>query len=230
MIGKTNHSRKPSMAPPPDRARRSAKRAVAAFAYPLMSKLAEVYKVAAYEHWLERMASHGDDVFFDPTTSIIQYEKLTVGSRVHIGPGAYFVGTIQIGNDVMLGPSVTVQDGYHRFDLVGETIRDSGASERAGIVIEDDAWIGYDTAIMKGVRVGEGSIIGAKSLVMRDVPPYMIAVGSPCRPIKARFSNDQLQEHLRIRGASDERIAAVMAARQPALEALSNGDGPELPT
>jgi maltose O-acetyltransferase len=52
-------------------------------------------------------------------------------------------------------------------------------TESATTVIEDDAWIGFNSTILKGVRVGTGAIIGAGSVVTRDVPPFSIVVGNP---------------------------------------------------
>lgn len=56
------------------------------------------------------------------------------------------------------------------------------------IIIEDDVWIGYDALIMSGVTIGKGSVIGARAIVTKDVPPYSIYVGN--KVIKKRFSED----------------------------------------
>lgn len=56
------------------------------------------------------------------------------------------------------------------------------------IIIEDDVWIGYDALIMPGVTIGKGSVIGARAIVTKDVPPYSIYVGN--KVIKKRFSED----------------------------------------
>lgn len=64
------------------------------------------------------------------------------------------------------------------------------------IVVEDDVWIGYDCLIMSGVTIGKGSVIGARSIVTKDVPPYSIFVGT--KVIKTRFSEDIVQKSLKI--------------------------------
>jgi acetyltransferase-like isoleucine patch superfamily enzyme len=51
----------------------------------------------------------------------------------------------------------------------------------APVVLERGVWIGFDTVVTQGVRIGEGSIVGCKSLVVHDVPPYSVAVGNPAR-------------------------------------------------
>jgi acetyltransferase-like isoleucine patch superfamily enzyme len=138
-----------------------------------------------------------------------------VGSNTFLGPGAriWALKDVRIGNDVMFGPEVYVMDGYHRIDVVGKTIRDSGADERQPVVIDDDVWVGTRTTIMKGVRIGQGSVIGAESLVIRSVPPYVVAGGNPCRVIRKRFSDAELTEHLRLLGNSPARAAELVHDR-----------------
>ena len=52
------------------------------------------------------------------------------------------------------------------------------------IVIEDDVWIGFNSTILKGVTIGKGAIIGANTLILKDVPPYAVVVGNPARIIR----------------------------------------------
>jgi acetyltransferase-like isoleucine patch superfamily enzyme len=57
-------------------------------------------------------------------------------------------------------------------------------------IIEHDVWIGQNTFVKAGVRIGTGTVIGAGSVVTKDIPPYSIAVGNPCKVIRSRFSED----------------------------------------
>lgn len=59
--------------------------------------------------------------------------------------------------------------------------------EKTRVVIEEDCWIGVSSVIMGGVTIGKGSVIGANSVVTKDIPPYSIAVGSPAKVIKHRL-------------------------------------------
>lgn len=61
--------------------------------------------------------------------------------------------------------------------------------------IEDDVWIGCNVTILKGVRIGRGSVIGAGSVVVKDIPPYTIHVGSNGVKEKRRFNDIQIIEH-----------------------------------
>jgi maltose O-acetyltransferase len=54
----------------------------------------------------------------------------------------------------------------------------------APIVIEDNVWIGFGAVILKGVRIGRGSIIGAQAVVTKDIPPFCVAAGNPAKPVK----------------------------------------------
>lgn len=66
---------------------------------------------------------------------------------------------------------------------------------KGDIVIGNDVWIGYDSVFMPGVKVGNGAIITAKSVVAKDVPPYSIVGGNPSKIIKMRF-RDEVIEYL----------------------------------
>ena len=71
-------------------------------------------------------------------------------------------------------------------EVAGRADRDlDGAAEARPIKLEADVWIGFEVCVLPGVTIGEGSIVGAKSVVYDDVPPYTIAAGNPARPIKS---------------------------------------------
>lgn len=67
---------------------------------------------------------------------------------------------------------------------------------KVDIQIEDDVWIGYEALILQGVRIGRGSIIGARSVVTKDVPPYSVYVGN--KIIRKRFSDDIINKLMQI--------------------------------
>ena len=72
------------------------------------------------------------------------------------------------------------------------------AETKGPIIIGDDVWIGYRATILSGVTIGQGAIIGAGSVVSRNVPPYAIAVGSPLKIIDWRFPPDIINELLKL--------------------------------
>ena len=74
-----------------------------------------------------------------------------------------------------------------------------GAPSKGDTIIGNDVWIGYETTIMPGVKIGDGAIIAAKSVVISDVPPYTIYGGNPAKIIRKRFSDDIIQSLLDIK-------------------------------
>jgi acetyltransferase-like isoleucine patch superfamily enzyme len=95
-------------------------------------------------------------------------------------------GGLTIGDYVRIAAHTTVIPANHVFSSTAVPICRQGLT-RQGIHIEDDVWVGANVTILDGVRIGRGSVIGAGSVVTRDVPPYSIAVGNPARVIKSRL-------------------------------------------
>jgi virginiamycin A acetyltransferase len=60
-------------------------------------------------------------------------------------------------------------------------------------VIQNDVWIGYDSTIMPGVKIGNGAVIAARAVVVKDVEPYTIVGGNPAKPIRKRFSDETIE-------------------------------------
>ena len=69
---------------------------------------------------------------------------------------------------------------------------------KGDIIIENDVWIGAKSTIMSGVKISNGSVIGANSLVTKDVPPYAVVVGNPAKIVKFRFNPKQIESLLTI--------------------------------
>lgn len=70
---------------------------------------------------------------------------------------------------------------------------------RGDTVIGNDVWIGYESLIMPGVKIGDGAIVAARAVVVNDIPPYTVAGGNPARPIKQRFSDAEIAQLLEIK-------------------------------
>lgn len=129
------------------------------------------------------------------------HKNIHIGHSVYIGPRAMFMSTettIHIGNHVMIGPDVYILTGNHRFDVLGEymdQIHDKRVGDDQSVAIGDDVWVGARAVILKGVTVGEGAIIGAGSVVTRDVPPYTIYVGNKSMTCRPRWSEEEVATH-----------------------------------
>lgn len=88
---------------------------------------------------------------------------------------------VRIGDRVMFGPNVQIYATTHPLDPVE---RASGKEFCAAVTIGDDCWIGGSAIILAGVTIGKGSVIGAGSLVNKDIPEGVVAAGNPCKVIK----------------------------------------------
>ena len=94
---------------------------------------------------------------------------------------------------------------------------------KGDIVVGSDVWIGYEAVILAGVTIGDGAIVAARAVVTQDVPPYTIVGGVPARPIRKRFSDQEIERLLTLRWWDwpAEKIAANLDAIQSSdLEAL----------
>jgi acetyltransferase-like isoleucine patch superfamily enzyme len=113
---------------------------------------------------------------------------MKTGDEVSFGPGVIIYeprGGLEIGDCCMIAGGVAICGTDHGAERLDLPMRRQPT--RAGkIVIEEDVWIGMRAVIMPGVTVGTGSIIGAGSVVTRDIPPFSIAWGAPCEVQRAR--------------------------------------------
>lgn len=111
--------------------------------------------------------------------------KLTIGDNTQINPGTVIYGDVIIGNNVMIAPNCTIAGGNHKYTTRTKPMRFQGSDEKP-IIIEDDVWIGANSSILGGVTIRKGSIIGAGSVVTKDIQDYTINFGNPCIFIKNR--------------------------------------------
>lgn len=91
----------------------------------------------------------------------------------------------RIGNNVKIGGCVLITDtDAHPMDYVARRSSNDG-TKSAPVVIEDDVWVGAHCIILKGVTIGARSIIGAGSVVTKNIPADCVAAGNPCKVIKS---------------------------------------------
>jgi acetyltransferase-like isoleucine patch superfamily enzyme len=114
--------------------------------------------------------------------------SLTIGEQSSIHPRGQinaYVQPIRIGSGVMIAPNCALYS-YNHGVAPNLPIRKQPLESNGPIVIEDDAWLGVNVTVLSGVRIGKGAIIGANSLVTKDVPDGAIAMGVPARVVKMR--------------------------------------------
>jgi acetyltransferase-like isoleucine patch superfamily enzyme len=113
--------------------------------------------------------------------------KIQFGDFLSIGPFCFFASrsTLQIGSNVAIAAGTHLLAGGHQFDDPDlPVIKQQRTS--VGIIIEDNVWIGAGVTILDGVRVGKNSIIGAGSVVIKDVPDWSTVLGNPARVMQTR--------------------------------------------
>lgn len=151
-----------------------------------------------YLHALPAGITIGDDTFIMHHTMLhvfnfrsLPQAGITIGNNCFIGEFNVMRGQggITIGEGVYTGPMVQIVAVNHVYRNPNRPIREQGITAQ-GIVIEDDVWIGAGAAILDGVTIGRGSIIGAGAVVSNNIPAYSIAVGTPAKPIKSRQQLD----------------------------------------
>jgi acetyltransferase-like isoleucine patch superfamily enzyme len=124
----------------------------------------------------------GEDNILYPHASIrIDQGEMVTGREVSFGPGCHIYeprAGLTIGDHCMIGGGTVICGVNHGFDRTDRPMRHQ-PPVLAPIILEDDVWLGMGVMILPGVRIGRGSVIGAGSVVTRDVPPYSIGAGVP---------------------------------------------------
>lgn len=128
--------------------------------------------------------------------------NITIGENFYIGRDSLIETDCIIGNSVIFGNKVGIVGRYdHHYQQIGTPIRNAVSIRDNNYnwkgtdlttIIGDDVWVGYAATVMQGVKIGNGAIIAACSVVTKDVDEYSIYAGNPARKIKDRF--DSLQE------------------------------------
>lgn len=136
-------------------------------------------------------ADSSGHVYLYPRVHIIFSHRIRVGRRVAINVGCYLDGRggITIGDCVLMGPNCVINSCDHGFSRTDVPIFEQPV-EFAETIIEDDVWLGANVVVNKGVRIGRGCVIAAGAVVTKDVPPYSVAGGVPCRVIRSRKSDE----------------------------------------
>lgn len=156
---------------------------------------------------------HGKRLIFDPDGHYT-FENIEVGDDVSIGTGAIRIATksrIIIESKVMFGPNVMVIGGDHNTSIVGRfmyDVKEKRPEDDQDVIIEDDVWVGAGAIILKGVRLGRGSIVAAGAVVNKEVLPYTVVGGIPAKIISMRFGEiETILEHESALYSPKERLS-----------------------
>ncbi|MEL7977330.1 CatB-related O-acetyltransferase [Isoptericola sp. F-RaC21] len=154
-------------------------------------------------------------------------QRLVIGKFTTIGPGASFL--MPGGNHPMVGPST------YPFTMFGgawasATLETFTALDQPGdTVVGNDVWIGREATVMPGVTIGDGAVVGAHSVVTKDVEPYAVVAGNPARHVRTRFEPADVQRLLAVRwwdwpvATITQHAATIMAGTPEELAAVVAG-------
>ncbi len=151
--------------------------------------------------------SIGDYTYYDDFRSVdnfrknVRYlfdftgDKLIIGKFCMIASDVQFImnGANHLTNSISSYPFAIFGQGWQ------EAMEGKSYPAKGNTVIGNDVWLGYKAAIMPGINIGDGAIIGAYAVVTKDVPPYSIIAGNPATLIRKRFSDKNIQRLLNIR-------------------------------
>ncbi|MGF7081439.1 acyltransferase [Mucilaginibacter sp. UYCu711] len=127
-----------------------------------------------------------DNVMFKTTHPFLESNVIIIGNNSFIGFGCEFNSSakINIGNDCLIASYTTVVDTGHAVDKCFKINDQAVLSEE--ITILNDVWIGSKCIILKGIKIGQGSVVAAGSVVNKSIPDYEVWAGVPARFIKKR--------------------------------------------
>lgn len=112
--------------------------------------------------------------------------KIVIGNKSGIGEKCSIYGKCVIGDNVLMGPECIIYTKNHKYIDKSRLIIDQGVTCEEPVYIGNDVWIGCRVIFLPGVRIGDGAVIAAGSIVTKDVPSYTVVGGNPAKYIKKR--------------------------------------------
>lgn len=114
------------------------------------------------------------------------HPQIIIGDRCWIGIRNSFaaIDRIEIGNDVLFAGYVHITDHSHGYEDIETPIAKQALISKGPVIIEDQCWLGFGCEVLSGVHIGKHSIVAARAVVTKDVPPYCIVAGNPARIVK----------------------------------------------
>lgn len=143
-----------------------------------------------WRRWLLQVfgATVGQKVLIRPTARVTYPWKVRIGDYSWIGDDVvlYSLGEIEIGSNVVISQQSYICAASHdytspAFDIFAKKVQ-----------IEDEAWLATDVFVAPGVTIGKGAVIGARSSVFNNLPPMMLCIGCPAKPLRERISKEKI--------------------------------------
>ena len=138
--------------------------------------------------------SCGRKVLIFPGCSLYWLENCEIGENVTIHDFCYIdaIGGVKIGDNTRIAHNCSIISGRHKYEIPEKTIIDSGYTT-AAISIGCDVWLSTGVVVTQGLCIGDGVVVGANSVVTKDVAPYSLVGGVPAKFIKSRFDTKAIE-------------------------------------
>jgi acetyltransferase-like isoleucine patch superfamily enzyme len=139
-------------------------------------------------YWAKKFNIMGKNISVFPGVRFFGIERITIGKKVSINCNTMIDacgGGIRIGNNVLIGPNCVIRAADHIFSDVAIPINKQGHLG-GDVIIEDDCWLGANVVVLKKVSIGKGCVVGAGSVVTKNIPAYNVVAGVPARVIGHR--------------------------------------------
>lgn len=146
----------------------------------------KIYKAARCFLAKQMLKKCGRKVTIENRCYIGSGKNISLGNYSGIGQRCYLQGKITIGDYVLMAQEVMILTENQRIDDLSMPMKFQGNQKACPICIEDDVWIGARAIILPGVTIKKGAVVGAGSVVTKDVEPYTMVAGNPAKYIRRR--------------------------------------------
>ncbi len=174
-----------------------------------MTRLIQWLKRLRIRYYLlkwHKFLSVGKNFTFGRGTLFFARDKIRIGNDVYFGRYCNIETDAEIGNSVLIANNVAFIGKYdHDLHQIGTPVRHAVSIRskdfsipliERNIIIGDDVWVGYGAIIYSGVKIGNGAIIAAGSIVTKDIAPFTIVAGVPAKKISERFTSTEQEQHI----------------------------------
>jgi acetyltransferase-like isoleucine patch superfamily enzyme len=146
-------------------------------------------RVWYFQKVLGILESDGNKSMIGPKVYIASGKNLKIGAGCRINENVYIEQAV-IGKDVLIAPNVAILSRMHEFSRTDIPISLQGYRKEQEVIIADDVWLGRNCIVLPGVKISRGAIVGAGSVVTKDVPAFAIVGGVPATIIRYRGNNE----------------------------------------